>query len=148
MTFGLRRRAGCHPRLSLKQEYETELMISEIHFLKKKTPRVAGAKTTNWTLPDEIPGMGSYNLEVPNFGLCCSRGRAETRLSPNWHSRRHELQSNLSVEPNDHRPCVYRATPLMTSTPRHFQPNPRRPSGSSPECRCRPPGPCLRLTQQ
>src|SRR5947208_1814521 len=104
--------------------------------------------TTSRILPNEIPGMGSYNLGVPNFGLCCLRGRAETRLSPNWHSRRHELQSNLSVEPNDHRPCVYRATPLMTSTPRHFPPDPRRPSGSSPECRCRPPGPCLRLTLQ
>src|SRR2546422_1676524 len=104
--------------------------------------------TTRLILPDEIPGMDFYNLEQPKFGWCCLRGRAETRLSPNWHSRHRESQSNPSVEPNAPRYRLYRARPSMTSTPKHFPPDPKRPSGSFPERRCRPPVPCLRLTRQ
>ena len=121
-----------------------------VHLPSKLRTTFSGDRksTTSLISPDEIPDMGSYNLEVPNFGLCCLRGRAETRLSPSWHSLHPELQSNLSVEPNDHRPCVHRATPSMTSTPRHFPPDPKRPRRSFPVRRCRPAGKRLRLTPQ
>src|SRR5262245_49723191 len=94
-------------------------------------------ESTTLTLPDEIPGIGPYNLERPKFASCCLPDPAERRLWLHWHSRRHELPSNLSVEPNARR-CLYRVTSLMTSIPRRFQSDPKRPIGSFPGHSCRP----------
>src|ERR1051326_506693 len=88
--------------------------------------------------PGEIPGMDSYNLARPRCEWCCLPGRGEKFLSLSWHSRRHESQPNLSVEPDGHRHCPYIVKLLTKSIPKHFQPNPGHPKYSSPDCNCRP----------